>query len=101
MPGRRTITEHAPMRTSYVTSQRIKACAYVRVSTEHPAQIHSLQNQSEYYEKRLNQNPMFENCGVYSDVGFSGQKEERPGFSAMLKKAKAGELDLILTISTH
>jgi len=38
MAGRRTITELAPIRTSYVTSQRIKACAYVRVSTEHPAE---------------------------------------------------------------
>lgn len=99
MADKRTITELAPKRISYVTSQRIKACAYVRVSTEHAAQINSLKNQTEYYEKRLNQNPRFKNCGIYSDVGISGQREERPGFTAMLKKAKAGELDLILTKS--
>lgn len=96
MAGKRTITEFASVRTSLLTTQRIKACAYVRVSTEHPVQIQSLQNQSAYYKKRLNKNPMFENCGIYSDVGISGQNEERPGFLAMLECAKAGELDLIL-----
>jgi len=99
MANKRTITELAPVRTSHLTSEKIKACAYVRVSTEHPEQINSLKNQSEYYEKLLNKNPMFENCGIFSDAGISGHKEERPGFTAMLSKAKAGELDLILTKS--
>jgi len=58
----------------------LRVCAYVRVSTEHSAQLQSLANQTDYYNNK------FEDCshcifvGVFSDIGISGAKENRPGF---------------------
>lgn len=97
MAGKRTITEIPPAKTPLFTPAKLKACAYVRVSTEHTGQMNSLKNQSEYYEKLLNKNPFYENCGIFSDTGISGAKENRPGFNTMMEKARAGELDLIMT----
>lgn len=76
-----------------------RACAYVRVSTEHAEQMNSLQNQTEYYERLLLAFPFYEYCGIFSDVGISGAKEDRPGFQTMLEKARAGEIDVIITKS--
>lgn len=55
--------------------------------------------QTDYYEHRIHSNPDYKYCGIYSDSGISGAKEQCPGFQAMLKAAKAGNLDLILTKS--
>ena len=77
----------------------IRVCAYVRVSTSHSEQLVSLQNQTEYYQQKLNHNPCQMFVGIFSDAGISGAKTNRPGFQAMLQKAKAGELDLIYTKS--
>jgi len=99
MTGRKTITEIPPAKTSLLTPVKLKTCAYVRVSTENPGQIDSFKNQTEYYERLLGKNPSYEYCGIFSDAGISGHKEGRPGFMAMVKKAKAGELDLIMTKS--
>lgn len=76
-----------------------RACAYVRVSTGHSAQMHSLQNQTEYYERKIRGNPRYAFCGIYSDAGISGSREDRPGFMAMMEAARAGLVDVILTKS--
>ena len=44
-------------------------------------------------------NPEYEFAGVYLDQGISGFSEKRPGFQEMIRKAKAGEIDLIITKS--
>ncbi|WP_304519614.1 recombinase family protein [Clostridium tagluense] len=62
-------------------------------------QLGSLQNQTEYYQKKFEANSEFEFCGIFSDAGISGAKNHRPGFVAMMEKAKAGEIDLIITKS--
>lgn len=76
-----------------------RACAYVRVSTGHDAQLNSLQNQTEYYERKIKANPGYVFCGIFSDAGISGSREDRPGFQAMLDAARRGLLDIILTKS--
>lgn len=76
-----------------------RACAYVRVSTGHSAQMHSLQNQTEYYERKIRGNPRYAFRGIYSDAGISGSREDRPGFLAMMEAARAGLVDVILTKS--
>ena len=67
-----------------------RACAYVRVSTGHSAQMHSLQNQTEYYERKIRGNPRYAFCGIYSDAGISGSREDRPGFMAMMEASRVG-----------
>lgn len=82
-------------KTRYI--QRV--CAYVRVSTDNTAQLASLENQTQYYERIIKANPTYEYCGIFSDAGISGANEKRPGFQAMLEKARKGEIDIIITKS--
>ena len=77
----------------------IRVCAYVRVSTGSIEQQNSLQNQTEYYAGRFTGHPQYAFIGIFSDSGISGAKDTRPGFQAMLKKARAGEIDFIYTKS--
>lgn len=80
-------------------SEKLKVCAYIRVSTESVGQINSFNNQKQYYENKIKSNPNYDYCGIFSDCGISGAKEERPGFMQMIRKAKSGGIDLIITKS--
>ena len=82
-----------------MTQKKKKVCAYARVSTDSRKQGDSLENQKETYEQLICSNPEYEFAGVYSDQGISGFCEKRPGFQEMIRKAKAGEIDLIITKS--
>lgn len=93
------ITKITHKNNPFFQAPKIRVCAYVRVSTVHEGQLNSLQNQTEYYKRLLNSNPNYEYCGIFSDAGVSGAKEERSGFQAMLKKALLQEIDLIFTKS--
>jgi len=81
------------------TKEKLKVCAYARVSTEEDEQENSLENQRDYYEKLIRSNPSYEYVDVYYDFGISGYREKRPGFQKMLADARAGKIDLILTKS--
>jgi len=78
---------------------KLRVCAYVRVSTDSDKQENSLENQSTYFDRLIHSNPEYEFAGIFSDQGISGYYERRPGFQAMMKSAIAGEIDLILTKS--
>ena len=80
-------------------SQKLRACAYCRVSTEEEEQENSLKNQMEHYEAAIRTNPAYEFAGIYHDYGISGFKENRPGFQAMLQAARNHEIDRIITKS--
>ena len=79
--------------------EKIRVCAYVRVSTGAIEQLNSFDNQVDYYKNKLQMNPDYEYCGVFTDAGISGNIENRPGFQEMIEKAKAEEIDLIVTKS--
>ena len=95
----RIVKKMLPGISSVLVVSKLKVCAYVRVSTGHSEQLNSLQNQTEYYEQKLRTNPEYEFCGIFSDSGISGVKENRPDFMSMIEKAKFGEIDLIFTKS--
>ena len=95
----RNITEITRRQLPLLIPARLKVCAYVRVSTDHREQLNSLENQTQYYKHLISSNPDYEYCGIYSDAGISGAKENRPGFLAMMEKAKNNEIDLIITKS--
>ena len=78
---------------------RIRACAYARVSTIQDEQENSLENQIAHYEELIRSNSSYEFAGIYHDFGVSGFKEKRPGFQKMMEDAKAGKFDLIITKS--
>lgn len=79
--------------------QKLKVCAYCRVSTDAEEQENSLENQISHYESVIRANPEYEYAGVYHDFAISGFKEERPGLQKMLADARVGKIDLILTKS--
>ena len=95
----RNIIEITRRQPPLLIPARLKVCAYVRVSTDHREQLNSLENQTQYYKHLISSNPDYEYCGIYSDAGISGAKENRPGFLAMMEKAKNNEIDLIITKS--
>lgn len=78
---------------------KLRVCAYCRVSTEEVEQADSLENQITHYEEAIRSNPGYEFAGIYSDFGISGFKENRPGFQQMLLAARKHEIDLIITKS--
>ena len=80
-------------------SDKIRVCAYCRVSTEEEEQENSLENQITHYEESIQANPGYELVGIYHDFGISGFKEDRPGFQEMLQAARNHEFNLIITKS--
>lgn len=79
--------------------QKKRVCDYARVSTDSRRQEDSLENQMETYERLITGNPEYEFIGVFADQGISGYCENRPQFQRMMEKARAGEIDLIITKS--
>lgn len=53
----------------------------------------------ETYERLITGNPEYEFIGVFADQGISGYCENRLQFQRMMEKARAGEIDLIITKS--
>lgn len=81
----------------YLCIQRV--CVYARVSTDSRRQEDLLENHTETYERLIKGNPEYEFAGVYADQGISGYYENRAQFQKMLERARAGEIDLIITKS--
>lgn len=82
-----------------IANKKKRVCAYARVSTDSRRQEDSLENQTETYERVITSNPEYIFEGVYADQGISGYCENRPRFQEMIQKARAGEIDLIITKS--
>ncbi|SDL24732.1 recombinase family protein [Natronincola ferrireducens] len=77
-----------------------RVAAYCRVSTHHEEQLNSYQAQVSHYTALIQNNPEWELCDIFADEGISGtNSEKRPEFQRMIKEAKAGKIDLILTKS--
>ena len=78
--------------------QKKRVYAYARVSTD-SRQEDSLENQMETYERLITGNSEYEFIGVFADQGISDYCENRQQFQRMMEKARAGEIDLIITKS--
>lgn len=73
---------------------------YARVSTNFKEQEPSFILQVNGIKDSIEKNPNKELVGVYTDKGFSGaRKNNRQGFIRMMKDAKAGKFDIIITKS--
>lgn len=80
--------------------QKLKVCAYARVSTGTKAQAESYATQVEYYTEKIESNPLWEFAGVYADEGIRGTKVKgRDDFKTMIAVCEEGDIDLILTKS--
>lgn len=84
---------------NYLT-QKLRVCAYCRVSTELEEQQSSFDTQVQFYTMFINSNPNWELVEIYADDGISGsQIYWRNGFSKMIEDAKNRKFDLVLTKS--
>ncbi len=79
-------------------TKKLKTAAYARVSTDKDNQINSLENQKSFFEEYIRSRPDMEFAGIFFDEGVTGtQTRRRTGFTRMIEKCRAGEIDLVLT----
>ncbi len=77
-----------------------KVAAYARVSTKSTEQTLSIENQTKYYTKKIEDNPNWEMEDIYADEGKSGTSlRHRDEFNRMMESAQKKKMDLILCAS--
>lgn len=76
----------------------MRVAAYCRVSTDKEDQRNSLSAQQRFFRSYITQHPDWSLAGVFADEGLSGTSvKHRPQFSELIRRALAGEIDLIIT----
>lgn len=77
-----------------------RVAAYCRVSSGSEEQLGSLNAQTSYYEKYINDNPDYLFAGIYTDEGISGTDlKKREAFNRLMQDAREGHIDMIITKS--
>lgn len=77
-----------------------RVAAYCRVSVESELMQSSITNQIAHFTNKINNNPLWQNAGVFADYGISGTNtKKRPQFNRMIALALQGKIDLILAKS--
>lgn len=86
------------LRTGSIFDLKLKVAYYARVSTEKMEQQVSIKHQQEYYEEFIRSNQNWTFSGAYIDDGISGiHAEKREKFQNMIRDAKLGKVDMIIT----
>ena len=76
----------------------LRVTFYARVSTDQDEQINSLENQVQYYTELIQSKPNWKFVPGYVDEGISGgSTKKRNDFNRMIRDAKAGMFDFIIT----
>ena len=76
----------------------LRVVYYARVSTDKDDQLNSLENQQNYFEEMIKENPNWIFSGGYIDEGISGTAvKNRDSFLKMIEAGTLGKIDLILT----
>ena len=76
----------------------LRVTFYARVSTDQDEQINSLENQVQYYTELIQSRPNWKFVPGYVDEGISGgSTKKRDNFNRMIRDAKAGVFDFIIT----
>ena len=76
----------------------LRVTFYARVSTDKDEQINSLENQVQYYTQFIQEKQNWTYIQGYVDEGISGTStKKRDSFLRMIKDAKAGRFDFIIT----
>ena len=76
----------------------LRVTFYARVSTDQDEQINSLENQVQYYTELIQSKPAWRFVPGYIDEGISGgTTKKRDDFNRMIRDAKAGMFDFIIT----
>lgn len=90
------IRETLRMKSIYDVDLRV--VYYARVSTDKEEQKNSIKNQRDHFEELITSNGHWVFSGGYIDDGISGiHAEKREQFQKMIRDAKSGKFDLIIT----
>lgn len=92
----------------YYIREKLRSCSiydielnvayYARVSTEKIEQQASIKHQEEHFEELIHSNNRWKFAGSYIDDGISGMHaDKREEFQRMLRDAKLGKIDMIIT----
>lgn len=92
----------------YYVREKLRSCSiydielnvayYARVSTEKLEQQASIKHQEEHFEELIHSNNRWKFAGSYIDDGISGMHaDKREEFQRMLRDAKLGKIDMIIT----
>lgn len=94
------VAEIPPVQNNLPMEERpLRVAAYCRVSTEQKEQDTSLQLQETYYRWKIEENPNWENAGIFSEKVTGLNLKERSEFQTMMRHCRKGIIDLILTKS--
>lgn len=86
------------MRMKSIFEIPMRVTFYARVSSESDEQLNSLDNQVAFYENLIKKNTAWTYVAGYIDEGISGiSTKKRKRFNQMIKDAKDGLFDLIIT----
>lgn len=88
------IQETVPMEEKY-----LRVAAYCRVSTDQEEQDSSIELQELRYRQMIEENPNWENAGVFSERATGLNLQERSAFQAMMHQCREEKINLILTKS--
>lgn len=87
-------------RTNGVVIEKLRVCAYCRVSTDSDEQMNSYEAQVTHYKNMIEQKKEWELVDIYADAGISGtQTAKREEFQRMIQDVKSGLLDVVITKS--
>lgn len=80
--------------------QKVRVCAYCRVSSSSADQLESYARQISAYTKLIKSKPEWEMVEIFADEGISGMTaDKRPEFLRMIRLCELHQIDLILTKS--
>lgn len=86
--------------TGTTIKERLRVCAYCRVSTDNEEQLNSYQSQLKYYDEKINSKSEWQFAGIYADEAISGTLDfKRTNFMKMIQDSMEGKIDMILTKS--
>lgn len=78
--------------------QKLKVCAYCRVSTDKNDQLNSLVNQKHYFEEYIKNHENWILVSIFADEGITGTStKNRTEFNKMISLAMEGKIDYIIT----
>lgn len=84
----------------FYPGQKLKVCAYARISTNKDELETSLDEQIFHYSEIILSNPNWEFAGIFADDGISGGSiNKRDQFQTMISLAKLGKIDIIIVKS--
>lgn len=86
--------------TGTTIKERLRVCAYCRVSTDNEEQLNSYQSQLKYYDEKINSKSEWQFAEIYADEAITGTLDfKRTEFMRMIADSMSGKIDMILTKS--